>query len=55
MLKEFLMLFIMGLVFVIDCGFTVESNDPKQDCKTLVEDKIDNLVNTFEYSEWYKT
>lgn len=51
MLKEFLMLFIIGIVFVIDCGFTVESNDPKQDFKTLVEDKIDNLVSTFEYSE----
>lgn len=51
MLKEFLMLFIIGIVFVIDCGFTVESNDSKQDCKTLVEDKIDDLVSTFEYSE----
>lgn len=51
MLKEFLMLFIIGLLFVIDCGFTAESNDPKQDCKTLVEDKIDDLVSTFEYSE----
>lgn len=51
MLKEFLMLFIIGIVFVIGCGFTVESNDLKQDCKTLVEDKIDDLVNTFEYSE----
>lgn len=51
MLKEFLMLFIIGIVFVIDCGFTVESNDPKQDCKTLVEDKIDDLVSAFKYSE----
>ena len=41
----------MGIVFVVDCGFTVESNDPKQDCKTLVEDKIDDLVSTFEYSD----
>lgn len=54
MLKEFLMLFIIGIVFVIDCGFTVESDDSKQDCKTLVEDKIDDLVSTFEYSEWHK-
>lgn len=51
MLKDFLMLFIIGIVFVIDCGFTVESNDPKQDCKTLVEDKIDGLVDAFKYSE----
>ena len=51
MLKEFLMLFIIGIVFVIDCGFTVESNDSKQDCKTLVDDKIDDLVSTFEYSD----
>lgn len=51
MLKEFLMLFIIGIVFVVDCGFTVESDDPKQDCKTLVEHKIDDLVSTFEYSE----
>lgn len=50
-LKELLMLFIIGIVFVIDCGFTSESNDPKQDCKALVEDKIDDLVSTFEYSE----
>lgn len=51
MLKEFLMLFIIGIVFVVDCGFTIESNDSKQNCKTLVEDKIDDLVSTFEYSE----
>ena len=51
MLKDFLMLCIIGIVFVIDCGFTIESDDPKQDCKTLVEDKIDDLVKTFEYSE----
>lgn len=51
MLREFLMLFIVGIVFVIDCGFTIESDDSKQDCKTLVEDKIDDLVNAFEYSE----
>ena len=51
MLKVFLMLFIIGIVFVVDCGFSVVSDDPKQDCKTLVEDKIDDLVNTFEYSE----
>ena len=52
MLKEFLMLFIIGIVFVIDCGFTVESDDPKQDCKTLVEDKIDDLVDAFKNAEW---
>lgn len=51
MLKEFLMLFIIAIVFVIDCGFTVESDDPKQDCKTLIEDKIDDLVDAFKYSE----
>ena len=51
MLKEFLMLFIIGIVFVIDCGFTVESDDPKQDCKTLVEDKIDDLVDAFKNAE----
>lgn len=51
MLKEFLMLFIIGIVFVVDCGFTVESDDPKQNCKTLVEDKIDDLVDAFKYSE----
>lgn len=50
MLREFLMLFIIGLVFVVDCGFTSESDDPKQDCKTLVEDKIDDLVDAFKYS-----
>lgn len=54
MLKEFLMLFIIGIVFVVDCGFTAESNDSKQDCETLVEHKIDDLVSTFEYSEWHK-
>ena len=51
MLKEFLMLFTIGIVFVIDCGFTIESDDSKQDCETLVEHKIDDLVNAFEYSE----
>lgn len=51
MLKEFLMVFIIGIVFVVDCGFTIESDGSEQDCKTLVEDKIDDLVNTFEYSE----
>lgn len=51
MLKELLMLCILGIVFVVDCGYTVETNDPKQDCETLVEDKIDDLVNTFKYSE----
>lgn len=51
MLKDFLMLFIIGIVFVIDCGFTVESDDSKQDCKTLVEHKIDDLVDAFKYSE----
>ena len=51
MLKNLLMLFIIGIVFVIDCGYTIETDDPSQDCKTLVEDKIDDLVSTFEYSE----
>ena len=51
MLKEFLMLFIIGIVFVIDCGFIIESDDPEQNCKTLVEDKIDDLVDAFKYSE----
>ena len=51
MLKDFLMLFIIGIVFVIDCGYTVESDDPKQDCKTLVEDKIDDLVDAFKNAE----
>ena len=51
MLKEFLMLFIIGIVFVIDCGFIIESDDPKQDCKTLVEDKIDDLVDAFKNAE----
>lgn len=51
MLKDFLMLCIIGIVFVIDCGFTIESDGSEQDCKALVEDKIDDLVSTFEYSE----
>lgn len=45
------MLFTIGIVFVIDCGFTIESDGSKQDCETLVERKIDDLVNAFEYSE----
>lgn len=51
MLKDLLMLCIIGIVFVIDCGFTVESDDPKQDCKTLVEEKIDDLVDSFKNAE----
>ena len=51
MLKDFLMLFIIGIVFVIDCGFIIESDDPEQNCKTLVEDKIDDLVDAFKNAE----
>lgn len=51
MLKDFLMLLILGIVFVIDCGFIIESDNPEQNCKTLVEDKIDDLVDAFKNAE----
>lgn len=51
MLRDLLIIFVIAIVFIVDCGFTVESDDPKQDCKTLVEDKIDDLVGAFKYSE----
>lgn len=48
MLKELLTIFVIAIVFIVDCGYTVETQckgASECDCKSLLEDKVSDLVS----------
>lgn len=54
MLKELLTIFVIAIVFIVDCGYTVETSETSEtqckgasecDCKSLLEDKVSDLVS----------
>lgn len=43
MLKELLTIFVIAIVFIVDCGYTVETSEAE--CESLLEDKVSDLVS----------
>lgn len=40
MLRDLLIIFVIAIVFIVDCGYTVET-----ECKSLIEDGVSDLVD----------
>ena len=48
MLKDLLIIFVIAIVFIIDCGYTVETeckSDSECECKSLIEDEVSDFVS----------
>ena len=54
MLRDLLIIFVIAIVFIVDCGFTVETeckSISECECKSLIEDKVDDFVSMVVISE----
>lgn len=40
MLRDLLIIFVIAIVFIVDCGYTVET-----ECKSLLEDEVSDMVD----------
>lgn len=48
MLRDLLIIFVIAIVFIVDCGYTVETeckSTSECGCKSLIEDEVDDFVS----------
>lgn len=51
MLRDLLIIFVIAIVFIVDCGYTVETecqSSSECECKSLIEDEVSDFVSVID-------